>query len=54
MRFNITNEKKKKKKKKSAKKWVIYRPGKRVGSTGFGFDPSGFGSDGFGSKNGSS
>ena len=26
------------------------RPGKWVGSTGFGFDPSGFGSDGFGSK----
>uniref|UniRef100_A0A2N9G6E9 Uncharacterized protein n=1 Tax=Fagus sylvatica TaxID=28930 RepID=A0A2N9G6E9_FAGSY len=30
------------------------RPGKRVGSTGFGFDPSGFESDGFRSKNGSS
>ena len=26
------------------------RPGKRVGSIGFGFDPCGFGSNGFGSK----
>jgi hypothetical protein len=32
----------------------ITRPGKRVGSIRFGFDPCGFGSNEFGSKNGSS
>ena len=33
---------------------AMARPGKRVGSIGFGFDPFGFGSNGFVSKNGSS
>jgi hypothetical protein len=32
----------------------IGRPGKWVGSIGFGFDPCGFESNGFGLKNGSS